>query len=104
MFTNSSALNLDYYSNFDKHHYKDFHRSQCTEPTLLAFDNFLRFSSNSTKCSVIIEYAVDYWFLCLANHSLDGPMDACWSESAKYCVLQNNAQFSYAELTISDNP
>ena len=25
-----------YYSNFDKHHDKDFHRAQCTEPITLA--------------------------------------------------------------------
>ena len=43
-------------------------------------------------------------FLCYANHSLDGPMDACWSENANYCVLQNSARFSNAELTISVNP
>ena len=24
-----------YYSNFDKHHYKDFHRAQCAEPTFV---------------------------------------------------------------------
>ena len=35
--------------NFDKHHYKDFHRAQCTEPTPLALNNFQRFSSNSMK-------------------------------------------------------
>ena len=51
-----------YYSNFDKHHYKDFHRAQSTQPTPLALDNFWPFSSNSTKFSVVIENAVGYSF------------------------------------------
>ena len=53
-----------YYSNFDKHHYKDFHRAQSTEPTTLTLNNFQCFSSNSLKFSVAIENAVDYSFLC----------------------------------------
>ena len=28
------------YSNFDKHHYIDFHWFHCTEPTPLSLDNF----------------------------------------------------------------
>ena len=51
-----------YYSNFDEHHYKDFHRNQCTEPTTLALYNFLHDSSNSTNVSVLIENAVGYNF------------------------------------------
>ena len=52
------------YSNFDKQHYKDIHSAQCTEPTPLALNNYQHFSSNSTKCSVVIENAVGYSFLC----------------------------------------
>ena len=39
------------YSNFDKHHYKDFHRAQCTEHAPLPLDNLWRFSSSSRKYS-----------------------------------------------------
>ena len=38
-----------YYSNFDKNHYKDFHRAQCTEHTPLALNNFQHFSSNQVN-------------------------------------------------------
>ena len=63
------AIIFLYYTNFDKHHYKDSHRTQCAEPTHLAL-----FSSNSSTFSVIIENAVGYNFY--ANNSLDRPMDA----------------------------
>ena len=36
------------YSNFDKGHFKDFHRVQCNEPSPLALDNFSCFSLIST--------------------------------------------------------
>ena len=78
------------YSNFDEHHYKDSNRTQYTEPTPLVLDNFRRFSSNSTKFSVVNENAVGY-IAFYANHSLDIAMDVCWLENAKYCFLQKTA-------------
>ena len=56
-------------SNFDKHHYKNFHRTHRTEPTLLALDDLEVFSSNSSKIPVIIENAVGYNFY--ANHRIN---------------------------------
>ena len=48
-----------YYSNFDKGHYKDFHRVQYNKPTSLALDNFQGFFfSNSKKFLVVIENAM----------------------------------------------
>ena len=51
------SLNFDtdvyvvYIRDFDKHHYKDFHRNQCTEPTPLeldiTFDAFLEIASGN---------------------------------------------------------
>ena len=41
-----------YYSNFDKHHYKDVHRA-----TPLALNRLGRFSLNARKFSVVIESA-----------------------------------------------
>ena len=38
--------------------------------------------------SVVIENAVATAFY--ANHSLDGAMDAGWSENAEYCFLQKS--------------
>ena len=69
------------YSNFDKHHYKDSHRAQCTEPTHLAL-----FSSNSSTFSVVIENAVGYNFY--ANNSLDRPMDGRLLGSAKCYIFK----------------
>ena len=34
------ACFIFYYSNFDKHHYKYFHLTECTEPTPLVLNYF----------------------------------------------------------------
>ena len=69
-----------YYTNFDKHHYKDSHRTQCVETTHLAL-----FSSNSSPFSVVIENATGYKFY--ANHSLDRPMDVRLLGDAKCYIF-----------------
>ena len=83
-----SAIELNnlYYSNFDKYHQKYFLRAQCTEPTPLALDNFQRFSTNSKKYSVLLDNAMHYSFLA------NGPLNARWSENAKYCFYHNQLQ------------
>ena len=54
-----------YDSNFDKHHYKDFHvRLTALGLALWQSITFDIFSSNSTKFSVVIENAVGYRVLC----------------------------------------
>ena len=55
-----NVILIIYYSNFDMHRYKDFHRTQCTESTPLIGTR--RFSSDSTLFSVVIEHAVDNRF------------------------------------------
>ena len=59
-----------FYSNFDKHHYKYFHRAQCTENAV---------GSSTAFCLI---------------HTLDGAMDAGWSENAKYFFFAEKCRFS----------
>ena len=55
--------------------------------------------SNSTKFSVVIKM---HWAKAFhANHSLDGSMDACWSENAKY-VLQKRSLFSNGDYCVQN--
>ena len=57
------------------------------------------FISNSTKFSVVIEM---HWATVFhANHSLDGAMDACWSDHAKY-VLQKRSLFSNGDYCVQN--
>ena len=73
----SQHSGVKYYSNFkNKYHYKDFHRVRCTEPTpkwhLITLDVFLQIRRN---CQWLLKMQ---WATAFnANHSLDGPMDAC---------------------------
>ena len=74
--------------NFDKDHYTDLHRVQCSEHTPLANNNFRSFFfSNSTKLWVVIENALGYSFSC---KSLTRRFHEClWVEKCKMSHFRN---------------
>ena len=62
-----------YFSNFNKHHYKEFHCVQCSGHSHLTLDNCRCITLNSTKFPEIIKNAVGSNLY--ANHLLDSAMD-----------------------------
>ena len=74
------------YSNFDKYHFKDFHKAQYTEPTTSALDNLWQFLQIQRyfQWQLKMQWASAFY----ANHSLDGPMDTRWSEKAKCYIFE----------------
>ena len=70
----------------------------------------VKYMTSKGQFSVVIEIAVGYNFY--ANHSLDGPMDARWSENAKcyfslfqkikkkLCLRNTFSTFQYSFVTV----